>query len=215
MKARTVLRPESFSSAELVAIGASTGGVSALEKLLTKLPENMPGIVIAQHIPADFSRAFASRLNQLCKSTVKEAQDGDVVAANQVFIAPGNRHMVVQKSASGYKIVLKDGPQVCYQRPSVDVLFHSVALAAGASAVGVLLTGMGSDGANGLLAMKKAGAYTIAQDEASCVVFGMPKVAISLGAVAEVVNLENMGIALQSYLANRHLISLRAPVPTR
>lgn len=193
----------SHANSFIVAIGASTGGVSALQKVLTGLPEDMPGIVVTQHIPADFSLAFANRLNQVCRLTVKEAEDGDSVLPGHVYVAPGNRHLIVQKSSGGYKLVLRDGPQVCYQRPSVDVLFHSVAQSAGAKAVGVLLTGMGADGAKGLLAMKRAGAHTIAQDEASCVVFGMPKEAILRGAVDEIKGLTEIGRTIQSCLASK------------
>jgi len=191
-------------SARLIAMGASTGGVSALQHVLTELPEDLPGIVITQHIPENFSRAFAARLDKLCRVTVKEAEDGDVVLRGHAYIAPGNRHLIIQKCSRGYALSIKDGPQVCYQRPSVDVLFHSAAQAAGASAVGVLLTGMGADGASGLLAMKKAGAHTIAQDEASCVVFGMPKEAIARGAVLEVRSLAEVGTAIQAALVSRH-----------
>jgi two-component system, chemotaxis family, protein-glutamate methylesterase/glutaminase len=191
------------ASSSIVAIGASTGGVSALQEVLTGLPEDMPGIVVTQHIPADFSLAFANRLNQVCRLTVKEAEDNDSVLPGHVYIAPGNRHLILQKSSAGYRLTLKDGPHVCYQRPSVDVLFHSVAQAAGAKAVGVLLTGMGADGADGLLAMKRAGARTIAQDEASCVVFGMPKEAILRGAVDEIKSLRDIGRTIQSCLTVR------------
>ncbi|HEY1212624.1 MAG TPA: chemotaxis response regulator protein-glutamate methylesterase [Bryobacteraceae bacterium] len=193
----------SHARSSIVAIGASTGGVSALQKVLSELPEDMPGIVVTQHIPADFSLAFATRLNQVCRLTVKEAEDGDSVLPGHVYIAPGNRHLILQKGSAGYRLALKDGPQVCYQRPSVDVLFHSVAQAAGAKAVGVLLTGMGADGADGLLAMKRSGARTIAQDEASCVVFGMPKEAILRGAVDEIKSLCDIGRTIQSCLSVR------------
>lgn len=193
-----------LTSTRLIALGASTGGVSALQQVLVDLPGDLPGIVVAQHIPENFSRAFASRLDKECpRLSVKEAEDGDVVSCGHVYIAPGNRHLVVQKSSTGYKLAVKDGPQVCFQRPSVDVLFHSVAQAGGASAVGALLTGMGKDGASGLLAMKRAGAHTIAQDEASCVVFGMPREAISLGGATEVKDLLQVGPAIQAALQTR------------
>lgn len=190
-------------SSRLIAIGASTGGVSALQQILTELPDDLPGIVITQHIPESFSRAFATRLDKLCRLIVKEAEDAEPVLRGHAYIAPGNRHLVVQKKGQGYTLAIKDGPQVCYQRPSVDVLFHSAAQAAGASAVGVVLTGMGTDGASGLLAMRKAGAHTIAQDEASCVVFGMPKEAISRGAAVEVKGLADVGSAIHAALASR------------
>lgn len=195
--------PGALPSSRLIAIGASTGGVSALQQVLTELPEDLPGIVITQHIPETFSRAFANRLDKLCRLAVKEAEDGETVFRGHVYIAPGNRHLIIQKSSRGYTLSIKDGPQVCYQRPSVDVLFHSAAQAAGASAVGVLLTGMGADGASGLLAMKKTGAHTIAQDEASCVVFGMPKEAISRGAAVEIKSLSEVGAAIQAALISR------------
>jgi len=156
---------------------------------LTQMPANSPGILITQHIPPIFSNAFADRLNQVCALEVKEAADGDCLAQGRALVAPGNLHMLLRKSPDGFHVQIKDGPQVCYQRPSVDVMFASVAEAAGAHATGVILTGMGSDGASGLLRMKRAGAHTIAQDEATCVVFGMPKEAIRLGAADRVLPL--------------------------
>jgi two-component system chemotaxis response regulator CheB len=185
----------------LIAIGASTGGTEAIEEVLTHLPGDMPGIVITQHIPAGFSRAFADRLNKLCAMRVAEAADGDVVQPGLALVAPGNFHMVVRKTGGGYRVAVKDGPMVCYQRPSVDVLFSSVAEAAGSDAVGVILTGMGSDGAQGMKKMKTAGAQTIAQDESSCVVFGMPKEAIRLGGAGRVVPLTSVAQAVRSALA--------------
>ncbi len=176
----------------LVAIGASTGGTEALHHILVQLPENVPPIVITQHIPAGFSLAFANRLNQLCRFEVKEAVDGDLALPGRALIAPGDFHMLIRRNAAGYRVVVKTGPRVCYQRPSVDVLFDSVAEAAGAKAVGVILTGMGNDGAQGLLQMKQKGARTLAQDEASCVVFGMPREAIHVGAVDHVLPLNDM-----------------------
>jgi two-component system chemotaxis response regulator CheB len=176
----------------LIAIGASTGGTQAIERVLTQLPENSPAVAITQHIPAGFSAAFAERLNRICKLQVKEASDGDLLVCGRALIAPGDFHMVVRRSGEAYRVLVKSGPRVEYQRPSVDVLFNSVAEAAGNSAVGVLLTGMGADGAQGLLNMKRAGAYTIAQDEESCIVFGMPKEAIRLGAADKVVSLSSM-----------------------
>jgi two-component system chemotaxis response regulator CheB len=190
-----------FSPLALVAIGASTGGTEAIEEVLTHLPAGMPGMVITQHIPAGFSRAFAERLNRLCAMRVAEASDGDVVQPGTALIAPGNFHMILRKSGGGYRVAVRDGPMVCYQRPSVDVLFSSVAEAAGPDAVGVILTGMGSDGAQGMKKMKTAGASTIAQDEASCVVFGMPKEAIRLGGADRVVPLPLVPQAIQKALA--------------
>jgi two-component system, chemotaxis family, protein-glutamate methylesterase/glutaminase len=185
-----------FPASSVIAIGASTGGTEAIQKILVELPENCPGIVITQHIPAVFSRSFANRLNELCSIAVREAEDGDKVEAGQALVAPGNYHMLLRNSPSGYRVEIKDGPMVCFQRPAVDVLFHSVAQAAGPNATGVILTGMGSDGANGISAMKKTGARTIAQDEATCVVFGMPKEAIRLGAVDRVLPLSAIPAAI-------------------
>jgi two-component system, chemotaxis family, protein-glutamate methylesterase/glutaminase len=178
-----------FPASAVIAIGASTGGTEAIQKVLVELPENCPGIVITQHIPAVFSRSFATRLNELSAIRVREAEDGDRIEPGLALVAPGNFHMLLKRAPAGYRVEVKDGPMVCFQRPAVDVLFHSVAQAAGSTATGAILTGMGSDGALGMLAMKKAGARTIAQDEATCVVFGMPKEAIRLGAVDRVLAL--------------------------
>ena len=184
---RPLVQP--FPASAVIAIGASTGGTEAIQKVLREFPENCPGVVITQHIPAVFSRSFANRLNELCAIRVREAEDGDEVEPGLALVAPGNFHMLLQRSPTGYRVEIKDGPMVCYQRPAVDILFHSVARAAGSNATGALLTGMGSDGALGMLAMKNAGARTIAQDEGSCVVFGMPKEAIRRGAVDRVLPL--------------------------
>ncbi len=192
-----------YNGSTLIALGASTGGVSALQEVLVQLPADMPPMVITQHIPAVFSRAFADRLNQVCNVSVMEAEDGQQLMPGQVALAPGDKHMILQRNGTGYSVGVKDGPQVCYQRPSVDVLFHSVARVAKANAIGVILTGMGADGADGLLAMKKAGAYTIAQDEASCVVFGMPREAIGRGAVDEVQPLTKIAASMLSALSRR------------
>jgi len=174
---------------KLIAIGASTGGTEALRAVLEAMPADAPGLVIVQHMPEGFTAAFAQRLNQFCRIDVKEAATGDRVVSGRALIAPGNRHTLVRRSGSVYMIEVVDGPLVSRHRPSVDVLFRSVAQAVGANAIGVIMTGMGRDGADGLLEMKQAGAWTIAQDEASCVVFGMPKEAIDRGAVDEVVRL--------------------------
>jgi two-component system, chemotaxis family, protein-glutamate methylesterase/glutaminase len=175
---------------KVYAIGASTGGTQALEYILTSMPAHAPGIVIVQHMPEKFTKNFADRLNDLSKIDVLEAQDGDRVIPGRALIAPGNQHMVLRRSGANYYVEVKNGPLVKRQRPSVEVLFNSVAKYAGSNAVGIILTGMGSDGAEGLLKMKQAGAATIAQDEKSCVVFGMPKEAILLGAVDSVVDLK-------------------------
>lgn len=190
------------SPGTVIAIGASTGGTEAIQEVLMHMPADSPGIVITQHIPPVFSRAFADRLNQICPMEVKEASDGDTLAPGRALVAPGNFHMMLRGSADGYRVQVKDGPPVCYQRPSVDVMFSSVATAAGSKAVGVLLTGMGSDGAQGLLRMKRAGAHTIAQDEATCVVFGMPREAIRLDAADRVVPLPRVASAIIAQLGH-------------
>jgi two-component system, chemotaxis family, protein-glutamate methylesterase/glutaminase len=191
----------SARSSTVIAIGASTGGTEALRQVLTGLPEDMPGIVIVQHIPAVFSAAFANRLNDLCRMHVKEAADGDRLTAGLALIAPGNLHMTLRRAGGEYRVLIQDGPRVCYQRPSVDVLFESVAQVAKGDAIGAILTGMGADGAQGLLKMKQAGARTLAQDEASCVVFGMPREAIRAGAVECVVPLQNVAAELTAMTA--------------
>jgi two-component system chemotaxis response regulator CheB len=181
---------------KVVAIGASTGGTEALRTLLEALPADAPGIVIVQHMPEAFTRAFASRLDGLCKISVKEAETNDTVLRGRALIAPGNHHMLLKRSGARYYVEIKDGPLVCRHRPSVDVLFRSAARYAGQNAVGVILTGMGDDGARGMLEMKEAGAATIAQDEESCIVFGMPKEAIKLGAVDKVIPLQSVAGAI-------------------
>lgn len=181
-----------FSSDKIIALGASTGGTDALKLILEALPADAPGIVIVQHMPEMFTAAFAQRLNQSCAIEVKEAANGDRVTAGRALIAPGNYHMMLRRSGSSYTVEVTGGALVSRHRPSVDVLFRSVAQAAGTKAIGAILTGMGSDGSMGLLEMKKAGAVTAAQDEASCVVFGMPKEAISRGAADHVISLGMM-----------------------
>lgn len=180
----------------IIAIGASTGGVEALRSVLIELPAEMPPIAIVQHIPAVFSGEFARRLDSTCRLRVKEAADGDALAPGWAHVAPGNFHMSVRGSAGCYRVTVADGPKVQFQRPAVDVLFESVAKQAGSSAVGVILTGMGADGAAGMLAMKNAGAHNIAQNEASSVVFGMPREAIRAGAVDEILPLDQIAGAL-------------------
>jgi len=168
---------------KIIAIGASTGGTEAIKNVLTRFPRNTPGIVVVQHMPAQFTTSFAKRLDELCQMTVKEAKNGDTIMNGQVLIAPGNYHMIFKRSGARYYVEIKTGPLVHYQRPAVDVLFKSVARFAGSNALGIILTGMGKDGAAGMLDMKKAGSINIAQDENSSVVFGMPKEAIKVGAV--------------------------------
>jgi two-component system, chemotaxis family, protein-glutamate methylesterase/glutaminase len=186
----------SLRSTAIIAIGASTGGTEAIREVLEKLPANIPGTVITQHIPAGFSKAFSERLNHLCRMEVKEAADGDELYPGRVLVAPGGFHMMLRRAGTGYRVSVKDGPRVCYQRPSVDVLFRSVADEAGPNAVAALLTGMGSDGASGLSQIRQAGGATIAQDEESCVVFGMPREAIRMGAAAQVLPLQQVASAL-------------------
>ncbi|HTP27222.1 MAG TPA: chemotaxis protein CheB, partial [Anaeromyxobacteraceae bacterium] len=176
--------------------GASTGGTVALEGILRAMPHNAPGIIITQHMPEMFTKYFADRLDQVAQVTVREGVDGDSVVPGVVLIAPGNKHMLLKRSGARYYVSVREGPRVNRHRPSVDVMFRSVAQVAGRNAVGVILTGMGGDGAKGLLEMKEAGARTLAQDEASCVVFGMPKVAIDLGAVDKVVPLDAMAVEI-------------------
>jgi two-component system chemotaxis response regulator CheB len=176
-------RPLARTTDRIVAIGASTGGTEALRQVFEALPPDAPGICVVQHMPAGFTAAFARRLDQLCRIEVKEAENGDRVMAGRALIAPGNRHLVLKRSGGQYLVEVRDGPLVSRHRPSVDVLFRSAAQAAGKNALGVIMTGMGDDGAKGLLELREAGGATLGQDEASCVVYGMPKEAMRLGAV--------------------------------
>ncbi|MCL2895293.1 protein-glutamate methylesterase/protein-glutamine glutaminase [Brenneria tiliae] len=181
-----------LSSEKLIAIGASTGGTEAIRHVLQPLPPTSPALLITQHMPPGFTKSFAERLNKLCQITVKEAEDGERVLPGHAYIAPGARHLELARSGANYQVRLHDGPPVNRHRPSVDVLFRSVAQHAGRNAVGVILTGMGNDGAAGLLELHQAGSYTLAQNEASCVVFGMPREAIAMGGVDEVVDLHQV-----------------------
>jgi two-component system chemotaxis response regulator CheB len=177
---------------KIIAIGASTGGTEAIKNILMDMPLDCPGIIIVQHMPEMFTKQFADRMDSLCRITVKEAKNGDTVLNGHALIAPGNRHMLLRTSGTRYYVQLKDGPEVNRHKPSVDVLFQSVSKYAGKNSKGILLTGMGSDGAKGLLQMKESGAKTIAQDENSSIVFGMPKSAIELGAVDDVLPLKKI-----------------------
>ena len=185
-------RSLTHTTEKVICIGASTGGTESLREVLTALPADCPGIVIVQHMPEHFTAAFAKRLDGLCQIDVKEAEDGDPVLAGRALIAPGNRHMLLQRNGARYHVAVKEGPLVARHRPSVDVLFRSAAQFAGPNALGIIMTGMGDDGARGLLEMRKAGASTVAQNEETCVVFGMPKEAIALGAAERIAPLQNI-----------------------
>ncbi|WP_153161087.1 chemotaxis response regulator protein-glutamate methylesterase [Zoogloea sp. 1C4] len=187
----------------VVAIGTSTGGTQALESVLRALPRVSPGIVVVQHMPEKFTGAFAQRLDGLCEVEVREARHGDRVMPGRVLIAPGGRHMLLKRSGAQYVVDVIDGPPVSRHRPSVDVLFRSAARFAGRNAVGVIMTGMGDDGARGLKEMHDAGAWTVAQDEASCVVYGMPKEAVKLGGVDKVLPLTDIPAAILGRISRR------------
>jgi len=190
------IRALAESTDKVIAIGASTGGTEAIREIITRMPANMPGTVIVQHMPPGFTRMFAERLNQQAAPIVKEAEDGDRVMAGRVLIAPGDQHMRVRRRGGIYQVVCEDGELVMGHRPSVEVLMHSIAREVGANAVGVMLTGMGRDGSGGMLAMRRAGAHTIAQDEATSIVFGMPKEARDLGGVDRMVPLSGIAAAI-------------------
>ena len=188
--------PTCRATKQIIAIGASTGGTEAIKDVLIQLRPDAPGVVITQHIPPVFSRSFAQRMNRCSSLNVCEAEDGQAILPGHVFIAPGDRHLKVERNGAGYRCKLSDEPAVNHHRPSVDVLFDSVVCSAGSNAIGVILTGMGSDGANGLKQMLESGAHTLVQDEASSVVWGMPKVAMQLGAAKEVLPLNNIAATL-------------------
>lgn len=203
------MRNPLLSSEKLIIIGASTGGTEAIKEFLIKMPSDCPGILIAQHMPEGFTRSFAQRLDNLCKISVREAAGNERVLPGHAYIAPGHSHLRLVRSGANYMTQLDQGPPVNRHRPSVDVLFHSAAGCAGKNAVGVILTGMGKDGAQGMLEMRNAGAYNFAQDEASCVVFGMPREAIAVGASHEVVALQAMPGRVLSYLTEHGSRALR------
>ncbi|BDV43642.1 chemotaxis response regulator protein-glutamate methylesterase 1 [Geotalea uraniireducens] len=194
-------RTGSFATTEkIIAIGASTGGTEALKEFLVGMPADGPAIMITQHMPEAFTRTFAKRLNGLCRIAVKEAEPGERLLPGHAYIAPGNRHLLLTRNGANYVAEINDGPPVSRHRPSVDVLFRSVANCAGKNAVGIIMTGMGDDGASGMLEMYERGAFTMAQDEQSCVVFGMPKEAIAKGGVSEIVPLAEMSRRLLAVL---------------
>ncbi len=193
---KTSSRAMAKTTEKVVVVGASTGGTEALSDFLQAMPLDAPGTVIVQHMPEHFTRAFAKRLDAICQISVKEAENNDTVLRGRALIAPGNHHLLLKRSGSRYYVEIKDGPLVSRHRPSVDVLFRSAARYAGRNAIGVIMTGMGDDGARGMLEMKEVGAFTIAQDEASCVVFGMPKKAIELNAVDQVLALKDIPAAV-------------------
>lgn len=199
-------RPSTYSmlktTEKIIVLGASTGGTEAIKEVLVNLPYDCPGIAIVQHMPEMFTKSFANRLNDICNIKVKEAENGDAILRGQALIAPGNAHMLVKRSGAKYYVEIKEGPLVNRHRPSVDVLFRSAARYAGANAIGIILTGMGADGAKGMMEMKEAGAKNIAQDEKSCVVFGMPKEAIAEGGVDKILPLSE----IHKYIMNTKLI---------
>lgn len=185
---------------KIIALGASTGGTQALEQVLRRFPVDAPGTVIVQHMPEHFTLSFAKRLDSVCAMRVQEARDGDYVVPGLALVAPGGKHLVLQASGARWVARVKDGPKVHHQRPAVDVLFQSVARSAGRNAVGALLTGMGADGAKGMLAMREAGAYTVAQNEETCVVYGMPREAVKLGAAVDVLPLDRIADTLLHHI---------------
>ncbi|MFX1673653.1 chemotaxis response regulator protein-glutamate methylesterase [Paraburkholderia sp. A2WS-5] len=202
LHAAPMLNNPLVSTEKLVIVGASTGGTEAIREVLQPLPPDAPAVLIAQHMPPGFTKSFAQRLNGLCRITVKEAEHGERVLPGHAYIAPGHAHLLLARSGANYIAHLSDAPPVNRHRPSVDVLFRSAALHAGKNAIGVILTGMGRDGAAGLLEMRQAGAFTLAQDEASCIVFGMPREAIAMGAADEIAPLAEMSRRVMLRLAS-------------
>jgi two-component system chemotaxis response regulator CheB len=198
-----------LSTEKLIVIGASTGGTEAIKEILIRLPADAPGVLVTQHMPEHFTKSFADRLDSLCKISVKEAEDNERILPGHAYIAPGHSHLLIKRSGANYMTKLDQGELVNRHRPSVDVLFRSAANVAGANALGVILTGMGKDGVQGMLEMKRAGSHTIAQDEATCVVFGMPKEAIAAGGVSEVLPLQNIARRALEYIGSRSAKSSR------
>ena len=205
----SLLKNPLISSEKLLIIGASTGGTEAIKTFLLQMPSDCPGILITQHMPAGFTKSFADRLNSLCKISVKEGIDGERVLPGHAYIAPGDQHLLLAKSGANYITKLSNAEPVNRHKPSVDVLFDSAAMHAGKNAVGVILTGMGKDGALGMHNMKNAGAYNFSQDEASCVVFGMPKEAIAQGGVHEIASIQQLPSMVLNYLIKFNALSLR------
>lgn len=201
-KASSIGSSKTFNPRQIVVLGASTGGTEAIKSVLTQLPDGLPGICVVQHIPAVFSKAFAERLNECCAMEVREAAPGDEVKPGRVLIAPGDFHMALEWDGRRYLVRLHQGPPLHFTRPAVDVLFNSAAACAGANAVGVVLTGMGSDGAQGMKKLKEAGAITLAQNEATCVVYGMPRAAAELRVVDHILPLDAMPAAILKALEN-------------
>ena len=198
-RAKPISLASTFTTHKVVAMGSSTGGTEALKEVLSALPIQTPGIVMTQHMPEGFTASLAARLNTLCEIEVREAVDGDAVTAGLALLAPGNKHMRLARDGARYIVRVTDGPRVCRHRPSVEVLFESVARCAGPNAMGVIMTGMGDDGATGLVSMRNAGAYTVAQDEASCVVFGMPREAIARGGACSVCPLDQIPLRIREF----------------
>ncbi len=205
----SLLKNPLISSEKLLIIGASTGGTEAIKSFLLQMPSDCPGILITQHMPAGFTKSFAHRLDTLCRINVKEASDGERILPGYAYIAPGDHHLLLARSGANYVAKLSDGPPVSRHKPSVDVLFDSAADAAGKNAIGIILTGMGKDGAAGMAKMKQAGTYNYAQDEDSCVVFGMPKEAIQQGGVDEVLPLKDMPKSVLGQLTSNGARALR------
>jgi two-component system chemotaxis response regulator CheB len=208
-RAPTKLKNPLISSEKLLVIGSSTGGTEAIKAFLMKLPSDSPGILITQHMPAGFTKSFAERLDKLCNITVKEAQGGERILPGQAYIAPGDQHLLLARNGANYVTKLSDAAPVSRHKPSVDVLFESAAQAAGKNAIGIILTGMGKDGAEGMLKMRQAGAYNFAQNEESCVVYGMPREAVAHGGVHEEVHLNKMPELVMHYLTKNSDRALR------